>query len=155
MGWLNSGPEGGETSDDSQSDRSASPSDTINSKSANSTQLISKISTMEAVHINQLHEVTSQMAERELQYKEEFQNKDVQLQQSHNRVSAVERRIRERDAQMSSLKEDKAGCLRQIADLKNQLYQLVSWWLLCVPIMCSFLYGCNLVYQYYCRSFSF
>jgi len=124
MGWLNSGPEGGETSDDTQSDRSSSPSDAINSKSANSTQLLSKISTMEATHMNQLHEVTSQMAERELQYKEEFQNKDVQLQQSHNRVSAVERRIRERDAQMSSLKEDKAGCLRQIADLKNQLYQL-------------------------------
>mmetsp|Transcript_25197 Transcript_25197/g.48180 ORF Transcript_25197/g.48180 Transcript_25197/m.48180 type:complete len:124 (-) Transcript_25197:15-386(-) len=121
MGWLNSIPEtGGETSD-SQSDRSASPSN-----SSNDNALRSKLSTMEAAHIHQLHEVTSQMAERELQYKDDVQNKDVQLQQCQHRVMSVERRIRERDGQMTTLKEEKGGCLRQIEDLKNQLYQLVS-----------------------------
>mmetsp|Transcript_16883 Transcript_16883/g.36440 ORF Transcript_16883/g.36440 Transcript_16883/m.36440 type:complete len:1529 (+) Transcript_16883:101-4687(+) len=129
MGWLNnsSNPEGDHTSD-TQSDRSASPTNnngtTINTSSNSNSQIISTLSTMEAAHLNQLHEVTSEMAERELLYKEENNNKEMQLQQSHNRVSAVERRIRERDAQMSSLKEEKAGCMRQIADLKNQLYQL-------------------------------
>eukprot|EP00584_Thalassiosira_punctigera_P025784 CAMPEP_0172559912 /NCGR_PEP_ID=MMETSP1067-20121228/86264_1 /TAXON_ID=265564 ORGANISM="Thalassiosira punctigera, Strain Tpunct2005C2" /NCGR_SAMPLE_ID=MMETSP1067 /ASSEMBLY_ACC=CAM_ASM_000444 /LENGTH=60 /DNA_ID=CAMNT_0013349613 /DNA_START=93 /DNA_END=272 /DNA_ORIENTATION=+ len=60
MGWLNSGPVGGES--DSQSDHStSSPSDV---KCANdSAQLLSKLSSMEAAHIEQLHEVTSQMAE--------------------------------------------------------------------------------------------
>ena len=67
-----------------------------------------------------------QMAEREFQYKEDAQNKELQLQQSQNRVDTVEKRIRERDGQLSTLKEEKAGCMRQIADLKNQLYQLVS-----------------------------
>eukprot|EP00578_Thalassiosira_sp_NH16_P013987 CAMPEP_0181126054 /NCGR_PEP_ID=MMETSP1071-20121207/27402_1 /TAXON_ID=35127 /ORGANISM="Thalassiosira sp., Strain NH16" /LENGTH=1547 /DNA_ID=CAMNT_0023211585 /DNA_START=115 /DNA_END=4758 /DNA_ORIENTATION=- len=128
MGWLNSnnsGPEEDYQTSDTQSDRSASPNtNTSMSSNHSNTELVSKISTMEAAHINQLHEVTSQMAERELQYKEDSKNKDVLLQQSENRTTSLERRIRERDGQMSSMKEDKAGCMRQIADLKNQLYQL-------------------------------
>ena len=104
---------------------SASPDDIT--KLLKTTAAITKLSTMEADHLNQLNNVTGACAERELQYKEEVQNKDVQLQQSQNRIDAVERRIRERDVQLTSLKDEKAGCMRQIADLKNQLYQLVSF----------------------------
>lgn len=110
MGWLNGTPEGAETSD-SQSDSSVSPSrDALSGKVAQQTQIMTNLSTMEAAHIHQL-----QMAE-----------KDMQLAQSENRVSSVERRIRDRDAQVTALREEKAGCMRQIEDLKNQLYQLVS-----------------------------
>ena len=80
--------------------------------------------------MNQVHEITSQMAERELQYKEEAKNKDQQIQTFQNRAKSVERRIRERDQQMSALKEEKAMQMHQITDLKNQLYQLVS----CFPL---------------------
>ena len=92
--------------------------------------LVSKISKMEADFMNQVHEITSQMAERELQYKEEAKNKDQQIQTFQNRAKSVERRIRERDQQMSALKEEKAMQMHQITDLKNQLYQLVS----CFPL---------------------
>ena len=74
---------------------------------------------MEATHLDELHELSAQ-------YTEDARNKDMQLQQSQNRVTAVERRIRERDAQMTTLKEEKAGFVRQVSDLKDQLYQLVS-----------------------------
>lgn len=133
MGWMNNSPEEGNQTPETQSDRSVSPHENINTSSNSNAQLITKLSTMEAAHLNQLHEVTSQMAERELQYKEsatqareELAQKEVQLQQSQTRVDSVELRIRERDVQLSTLKEEKAGCMRQIADLKNQLYQLVS-----------------------------
>ena len=118
--WISS--EGGDTSD-TQSSRSSSPSNhnigTINSRSNTQSQIISKISTMEATHLDELHELSAQ-------YTEDARNKDMQLQQSQNRVTAVERRIRERDAQMTTLKEEKAGFVRQVSDLKDQLYQLVS-----------------------------
>lgn len=115
MGWLNStssheeGELGGGETSDTQSSRSTSPNDgttnpsaslAINSKTATSTQLISELSTMEATHHNQMHELTSQ-------YMEESKNRERELQQCQNRVSSVERRIRERDAQMTALKEEK------------------------------------------------
>ena len=118
--WISS--EGGDTSD-TQSSRSTSPTSnhigSINSRSNTQSQIISKISTMEATHLDELHELSAQ-------YTEDARNKDMQLQQSQNRVTAVERRIRERDAQMTTLKEEKAGFVRQVSDLKDQLYQLVS-----------------------------
>jgi len=97
--------------------RSVSPDDNIvnNNKDDN---INIKLSTMEATN--------QQMAEREFQYKEDAEKKHMLLQQSQNRSDALEKRIRERDGQLSTLKEEKAGCMRQIADLKNQLYQLVS-----------------------------
>lgn len=129
MGWLNSGPEGDNTPE-TQSERSGSPDSgnigTINTASNNNAQIISKLASMDAAYLNQLNEVTTKMAERELNYKEELQNKDMQLQQCQKRVAAVEQRIRERDGQLSALREEKSDCTREIADLKNQLYQLVS-----------------------------
>lgn len=110
--------------------RSVSPDDNIVNITNKDDNINIKLSTMEATN--------QQMAEREFQYKEDAEKKDMLLQQSQNRVDAVEKRIRERDGQLSTLKEEKAGCMRQIADLKNQLYQLVSicmcysWYDLCV-----------------------
>jgi len=95
--------------------RSVSPQEINNTKDDN---INIKLSTMEATN--------QQMAEREFQYKEDAEKKHMLLQQSQNRSDALEKRIRERDGQLSTLKEEKAGCMRQIADLKNQLYQLVS-----------------------------
>lgn len=123
MGWLSSVTEG-EKTPETQSERSGSPdSGTINT--ASSAQILSKLASMDAAHLNQLNEVTSKMAERELNYKEELHNKDIQLQQSQKRVAAVEQRIRERDVQLSALRDEKSECTREITDLKNQLYQLV------------------------------
>ena len=101
---------------DTTRSRSVSPQEINNTNKDDNINI--KLSTMEATN--------QQMAEREFQYKEDAQNKELQLQQSQNRVDSVEKRIRERDGQLSTLKEEKAGCMRQIADLKNQLYQLVS-----------------------------
>ena len=118
---------------------SSSPDDIT--KLLKNTAAITKLSTMEADHLNQLNNVTGACAERELQYKEEVQSKDVQLQQSQNRIDAVERRIRERDVQLTSLKDEKAGSMRQIADLKNQLYQLVSFYIVLLSVyvrMCTY-----------------
>ena len=100
--------------------RSVSPQDddVINNTNNKDDNINIKLSTMEATN--------QQMAEREFQYKEDAEKKDMLLQQSQNRSDALEKRIRERDGQLSTLKEEKAGCMRQIADLKNQLYQLVS-----------------------------
>ena len=113
MGWRNSGgPEDGETSgEDTSSDRSASGggADVVDKRA---------------------------MAALERRCAEALQSKDAQLKQSQHRAEAVERRIRERDAQLSALKEDKAGCLRQIGDLKNQLYQLVRR-AACVRMSCA------------------
>ena len=104
---------------DTRRSRSVSPDDdVIETNTTKDDNINIKLSTMEATN--------QQMAEREFQYKEDAQNKELQLQQSQNRVDSVEKRIRERDGQLSTLKEEKAGCMRQIADLKNQLYQLVS-----------------------------
>jgi hypothetical protein len=129
MGWLSSGPEGDNTPE-TQSERSGSPdpdsSGTINTASNSNAQILSKLASMDAAHLNQLNEVTTKMAERELNYKEELHAKDIQLQQSQKRVASVEQRIRERDVQLSALREEKSECTREIADLKNQLYQLVS-----------------------------
>ena len=101
---------------DTTRSRSVSPQEINNTNKDDNINI--KLSTMEATN--------QQMAEREFQYKEDAQNKELQLQQSQNRVDSVEKRIRERDGQLSTLKEEKDGCMRQIADLKNQLYQLVS-----------------------------
>jgi chromosome segregation ATPase len=68
--------------------------------------------------------VMSQMAEREFLLREEAQSKDAALRQAEARIAAVEARIRERDTQVLSLKEEKTASVRQITDLKNQLYQL-------------------------------
>ena len=113
MGWFNGDgvPEGDKTPE-TQSDGSSST--------------VSPGSESALVDAAKLHEVTSQMAERELRLREEATAKDAQLRQCENRVAAVERRIRERDAQVTTLKEEKADTARQIENLKNQLYQLVS-----------------------------
>ena len=113
MGWFNGDgvPEGDKTPE-TQSDGSSSTG-SPGSESA-------------LVDAAKLHEVTSQMAERELRLREEATAKDAQLRQCENRVAAVERRIRERDAQVTTLKEERADTARQIENLKNQLYQLVS-----------------------------
>lgn len=112
MGWFNGDgvPEGDKTPE-TQSDGSSST--------------VSPGSESALVDAAKLHEVTSQMAERELRLREEATAKDAQLRQCENRVAAVERRIRERDAQVTTLKEERADTARQIENLKNQLYQLV------------------------------
>ncbi|KAL3788538.1 hypothetical protein ACHAW5_009384 [Stephanodiscus triporus] len=101
MGWLNG--DGG--TPDTQSEDSSFIGDSV-------------------IDAARLHEVTSQMAERELKLREDATAKDAMLRQSENRVASVEMRIRERDAQVTALKEERAASARQIENLKNQLYQL-------------------------------
>lgn len=68
--------------------------------------------------------VMSQMAEREFQLREEAHTKADALRLAESRIASVEQRVRDRDAQVVSLQEEKAATARQVADLKNQLYQL-------------------------------
>lgn len=122
MGWLDG--IGGERTPETQSEGSSSSSPGNSGNSGSSPDNYSESSAN--IDAAKLHEVTSQMAERELRLREEVSTKDAMLRQCENRVDAVERRIRERDAQVTSLKEERAAGARQIENLKNQLYQLVS-----------------------------
>ena len=42
-------------------------------------------------------------------------------------VRELRAQLRERDSQLASLRDDKDVCTKQILDLKDQLYQLVSY----------------------------
>jgi hypothetical protein len=121
MGWLDG--IGGERTPETQSEGSSSSSP---GNSGNSGSSLGNSESSANIDVAKLHDVTSQMAERELRLREEVSAKDAMLRQCENRVDAVERRIRERDAQVTSLKEERAAGARQIENLKNQLYQLVS-----------------------------
>mmetsp|Transcript_5546 Transcript_5546/g.11687 ORF Transcript_5546/g.11687 Transcript_5546/m.11687 type:complete len:1444 (+) Transcript_5546:82-4413(+) len=62
--------------------------------------------------------------------KDDSRQSDSDTEQQHNdyynssNVEELRTRLRERDEQLVTLKDDKAGCMRQILDLKDQLYQL-------------------------------
>lgn len=93
-------------------------------RTANSA-LIHQLSAQEASFMNQLTQITSEFKLKEEALKKELGEMANALQVSQNRVGSVERRIRERDAQLTSCKEEKGRMGCQITDLKNQLYQLV------------------------------
>jgi hypothetical protein len=88
--------------------------------------LIHQLSTQEASFMNQLTQCTTEFAEKETVLKRELGEVRSALQVQQNRVNSLETRIRERDAQLTSCKEEKGKMGCQITDLKNQLYQLVS-----------------------------
>ncbi|KAL7521151.1 hypothetical protein ACHAWX_006128 [Stephanocyclus meneghinianus] len=92
-------------------------------RTANSA-LIHQLSAQEASFMNQLTQITSEFKLKEEALKKELGEMANALQVSQNRVGSVERRIRERDAQLTSCKEEKGRMGCQITDLKNQLYQL-------------------------------
>lgn len=77
--------------------------------------------------MNQLTQCTAEFAEKEKVLKEELGEVSSALRVQQQRVTSLEKRIRERDAQLTSCKEEKGKMGCQITDLKNQLYQLVSW----------------------------
>eukprot|EP00984_Skeletonema_dohrnii_P034881 scaffold33987_cov144-Skeletonema_dohrnii-CCMP3373.AAC.4 len=64
--------------------------------------------------------------------KDDSRQSDSDTEQQHNdyynssNVEELRTRLRERDEQLVTLKDDKAGCMRQILDLKDQLYQLAG-----------------------------
>lgn len=60
-----------------------------------------------------------------LKYDSRQSESDTEQQQCGN-VEELRAQLRERDEQLVTLKDDKADCMRQILDLKDQLYQLVS-----------------------------
>ena len=122
MGWFHGGTSPGGTpelettldSDGSSSSPSSGDGDSMHDLTS------SKLSSNdEATAL-----VMSQMAEREFRLREEAHAKDAALRQAEARIASVEQRIRERDTQVLSLKEEKTASARQITDLKNQLYQL-------------------------------
>ncbi|KAL3799993.1 hypothetical protein ACHAWO_004671 [Cyclotella atomus] len=86
--------------------------------------LIHQLSTQEASFMNQLTQCTTEFAEKETVLKRELGEVRSALQVQQNRVNSLETRIRERDAQLKSCKEEKGKMGCQITDLKNQLYQL-------------------------------
>eukprot|EP00804_Cyclotella_cryptica_P027054 CCRYP_013682-RA/>CCRYP_013682-RA protein AED:0.01 eAED:0.01 QI:340/1/1/1/1/1/2/85/1637 len=92
-------------------------------RTANSA-LMHQLSAQEASFMNQLTQITSEFKSKEEALKKELAEMANALQVSQNRVGSVERRIRERDAQLTSCKEEKGKMGCQITDLKNQLYQL-------------------------------
>jgi len=131
MGWLNGStyesetsgrPRGSTTLVDDRSDTDSAPNGTPRHGSI--------VIDHSQAHTMSMSEVPTDFAavtaEREIQLKDECKAKDLEIQTSQKRVDSLEMRIRERDTQMTSLKEEKSTMSRQIADLKNQLYQLVS-----------------------------
>jgi hypothetical protein len=101
--------------------------------------LINQLSTQEASFMNQLTSITTEFKAKEESLKKELAEANSALTMQQNRVASVEKRIRERDAQLTNCKEEKGKMGCQITDLKNQLYQLVSLrvhYLLCVHILC-------------------
>lgn len=102
-----------------------SKSNTDELRSSNSA-LIHQLSTLEASFMNQLSQCTTEFAEKETLLKKELGEVSSALQVQQQRVSSLEKRIRERDAQLTSCKDEKGKMACQITDLKNQLYQLVS-----------------------------
>lgn len=65
-----------------------------------------------------------------LKYDSRQSESDTEQQQQQYYISGdveeLRAQLRERDEQLVTLKDDKADCMRQILDLKDQLYQLVS-----------------------------
>ena len=63
-----------------------------------------------------------------LKYDRRHSDNDSEQQQYYigGNVEELRAQLRERDEQLVTLKDDKADCMRQILDLKDQLYQLVS-----------------------------
>ena len=76
--------------------------------------------------MNQLTQCTTEFADKEKALKRELGEVTSSLQVQQSRVASLEKRIRERDAQLTSCKDEKGKMGCQITDLKNQLYQLVS-----------------------------
>ena len=52
---------------------------------------------------------------------------DTEQQYVSSNVEELRTQLRKRDEQLVTLKDDKADCMKQILDLKDQLYQLVSF----------------------------
>jgi len=125
MGWLSGGTSEAETSRgsatlvDDRSDIDSAPNGTLRHGIGIEHSQAHTMSMGEAPT-----DFAAVTAEREIQLKDECKAKDLEIQTSQKRVDSLERRIRERDTQMTSLKEEKSTMSRQIADLKNQLYQL-------------------------------
>ena len=82
--------------------------------------LTSKLAEVEADFMNQCSSISSELKQNEpLLYQKEDQLHTLQA-----RLASTEKRIRERDQQNSQLKEDLSFARHNVADLKNQVYQL-------------------------------
>lgn len=113
-------------SDDTLNRSSHGTKSNIEELRSSNSALIYQLSTQEASFMNQLTQCTTEFAEKEKVLKKELGETSSALQVQQSRVNSLENRIRERDAQLTSCKEEKGKMGCQITDLKNQLYQLVS-----------------------------
>jgi hypothetical protein len=114
-------------SDDTLNRSSHGTKSNIEELRSSNSALIHQLSTQEASFMNQLSQCTAEFSEKERALKRELGEMSSALQVQQNRVTSLEKRIRERDAQLTSCKEEKGKMLRDTTDLKNQLYQLVSF----------------------------
>ena len=92
-------------------------------KSANAS-LSAKSASMEAQFMNQMSSVTKKMEERQRQSDEQLKQYKKQLANLEAHKTASDSKLKEKDAQLSKVKEESAFQRHTISDLKNQLYQL-------------------------------
>ena len=91
---------------------------------ASNAKLSQKTADMEAEFMNQVNEMSSQFQEQLKEAQEKLKQKEDSLKTIESRYSSAESRVRERDGQVTKLKEETQFQRHAIADLKNQLYQL-------------------------------
>jgi len=91
---------------------------------ASNAKLSAKTAEMEADFMNKVNKMTTQFDNKENALQAFLTTKEQQLKTLESRTQSAENRIRERDVQLSKLKEETTFQRHTISDLKNQLYQL-------------------------------
>ena len=113
-----------ERSNHNNSGHGKSTAQVIKELRASNSKLSAKTADMEAEFMNQMNEATMQFQATQQHLEEALKSKEQQIATLESRGLSAENRLRERDAQVSKLKEDTTFQRHTIADLKNQLYQL-------------------------------
>ena len=92
-------------------------------KAANAS-LSAKTASIEAQFMNQLNSVTRSFEERQKTLEETLRMKERQISNLEAWKISAEQKSKEKDAQLSKIKEESAFQRHTISDLKNQLYQM-------------------------------
>jgi len=87
-------------------------------------RLTARTASMEADFMNQLNETTRTFEDKQRQLEESLAQKEKHIVTLEIRCKNAEARIREKDEQLSKLKEDSAFQRHTISDLRTQLHQL-------------------------------
>jgi len=99
-----------------------SSAQTIRDLRASNAKLTDRMAEMEAEFMNQMNQTRMRMSTLE----DSIKTKDQEIAAFESRTLSTEKRIQDRDTQVTQLKEENAFQRHTISDLKNQMYQLQS-----------------------------